>query len=217
MLIDPELKELLENGKTKTRVELPVEVGLVTRDKEKHLVAFVGGTPVFHSIYSPSASTLQVQATVDYIKKNLWSAVFSTVSDLGFEAVELPQYDSRKKNARQWAEDVGGRAKAKALQRQQQEIERLWRETATLQPLKKDHLWRIDLLRRSLAAIAELRQNKKPILQKTVAQIVYSRRQCFELDSASAQYWRELKEGFGRPASETFSRLISEYQATFGV
>jgi hypothetical protein len=121
----------------------------------------------------------------------------------------LPEYESRKRNARRWAEDVGSRAKAKALQRQQHEIKRREREIFALKPIKNDHLWRVDLLRRSLAAIAELRRKKKALTQTTVAQIVYGRLERYELDSASAQYWRELREGFGRPSRETFSRLKS--------
>ncbi|MEK6280776.1 MAG: hypothetical protein AABN95_10520 [Acidobacteriota bacterium] len=209
MLIDNELRELLANGEMTEQIQLPVEVGLVKKDGEKHLVAFVGGTPVSHSIYPANADQLQVRAAIDYMRKNLWSAVFGTVSDLGFEAVQLPEYESRKKTSREWAEDVGSRAKAKALQRQQDEIKRLGRETAALDPVMKDHLWRAELLRRSLAAIEELRRKKKQLSQKAVAQLVYGRRERYELDSASAQYWRELKEGFGRPASETFGKLAS--------
>jgi hypothetical protein len=209
MLIDDELKELLVGGDLTDRIQLPVEVGLVEKDDEKHLVAFVGGIPVFHSTYPANADHLVVGAAISYIKKNLWNAVFGIVSDLGNEAVQLPEYEDRKKTARLWAEDVGGRAKAKALRRQQDEIKRLGREAATFEPVIRDHQWRTDLLRRSLAAIAKLRRKKRPISQKTVAPIVYGRQDPHSKESAQAQYWRELKEGFGRPASETYDRLVA--------
>jgi hypothetical protein len=209
LLIDNELKELLANGEITERIQLPVEVGLVKKDGEKHLIAFVGGTPVFHSTYPADISHTQPHAALNYIRKNLWSAVFGTLSDLGFEAAQLPEYEDHKKTARLWADDVGARAKDKALRRQRDEIKRLGREAAALKPIIKDHRWRVELLRRSLAAIAELRQKKRPLSQKTVAAIVYDRQEIYETDSASAQYWRELKEGFGRPTSETFKRLVA--------
>lgn len=209
MLIDNDLEELLAHGEMIEPIQMPVEVGLLNKDGEKHLVAFVGGTPVFHSTYPSNAESLQVHAAIEYVKKNLWSAVFNTVSDLGFEAVQLAEYESRRKNARQWAEDVGRRAKDKALRRQQDEITRLGRESATLDPIRKDHLRRADLLRRSLAAIAELRRKKKRLSQKSVAQLVYRRHEPHEFESASAQYWRELKDGFRRRPSETFKRMLS--------
>ncbi|HYX73046.1 MAG TPA: hypothetical protein VE732_09765 [Nitrososphaera sp.] len=209
MLIDDELKDLLVNGEFTDRIQLAVEVGLVTKDDEQHLVAFVGGTPIFHSTYPANADHLVVRAAISYMKKNLWNAVFGLVRDLGYEAVQLPEYENRKKIARLWAEDVGSRAKAKALRRQQDEIKRLEREAATFEPVIKDHQWRADLLRRSLAAIAELRLKKKPVSQKTIAPIVYGRQDLHSKESAQAQYWRELKEGFGRPASKTFARLVA--------
>jgi hypothetical protein len=58
-------KDLLVNGETKDPILLPVEVGLVKKDGEKHLVAFVGGTTVFQYTYPTTADTLQVQAAVD--------------------------------------------------------------------------------------------------------------------------------------------------------
>lgn len=209
MPIDDELKSLLLNGKITDRIQLPVEVGLVEKDNEKHLVAFVGGTPVFHSTYLVNADHLVVRSAISYIKKNLWNAVFGIVSDLGYEAAQLPEYENRKKIARLWAEDVGSRSKANALRRQQDEIKRLSREAATFEPVIRDHRWRADLLRRSLAAIAELRHKKKTVSQKTVAPIVYGRQDAHSKESAQAQYWRELKEGFGRPASKTFDRLVT--------
>ncbi len=209
MLIDDELKQLLVDGEITYSIQLPIEVGLIKKNGEKHLVAFVGGTPVFHSTYAANANHAQVRAALDYMKKNLWSAVFSIVSDLGVEAVQLPEYENRKEVARHWAEDAGDRAKAEARRRQQDEIKHQEREAKNVAPIIKDHKWRVDLLRRSLAAIAELRQKKKPLSQKNVAPIVYNRREIHELESASAQYWRELKQGFGRPASETFERLVA--------
>jgi hypothetical protein len=209
MLIDDELKELLVDGEITDRIQLPVEIGLIKKNDEKHLVAFVGGTPVFHSTYAANTNHVQVRAALEYMKKNLWSAVFSIVSDLGVEAVQLPEYENRKEVARQWAEDVGERAKAEARRRQRNEIKRQEREARNVAPIIKEHQWRVDLLRRSLAAIAELRRKKKPLSQKTIAPIVYNRREIHELESASAQYWRELKVGFGRPASETFERLVA--------
>lgn len=209
MTIDSELEELLASGKLIDPIKLPVEVGLIKKDGEKHLVAFVGGFPVFHSTYPSSADNRHVRAAVDYLKKNLWSAVFSIVSELGFEAVQLPEYESCNKNARLWAEEVGSRARAEALRRQRDEIRRLARENATYKPVIKDHKRRVDLLRRSLAAIAELRRKKERLSQKAVAAIVYGRLEAYGRESASAQYWRELKQGFGRPASETFRRLVA--------
>jgi len=209
MLIDEELKELLAKGEFVDKIQLPVEVGLVKKDGEKHLIAFVGGAPVFHSTYPVNASHLQVRAATDYMRKNLWNAVFGVVSALGVEAVRLPEYENRKETTRQWADDIGNQAKADALRRQRNEIKRLEREARSLAPIIRDHEWRVDLLRRSLAAIAELRREKKPILQKTVAPIVYGRREIHELESASAQYWRELAQGFGRPAKETFNKLVA--------
>ena len=51
MPIDSELEELLADGKIIDPIKLPVEIGLVKKDGEKHLVAFVGSFPVFHSTY----------------------------------------------------------------------------------------------------------------------------------------------------------------------
>ncbi|MBV8859011.1 MAG: hypothetical protein JOZ02_18910 [Acidobacteria bacterium] len=147
--------------------------------------------------------------TTNYMKKNLWSAIFGVVSALGVEAVRLPEYENRKETARLWAEDIGNQIKGDALQRQRNEIKRLELEVENLAPIIRDHEWRADLLKRSLAAIAELRRKKKSILQKTVAPIVYGRWEIHELESASAQYWRELREGFGRPARETFGKLVA--------
>lgn len=209
MLIDEELKELLAKGEFVEKIQLPVEVGLVKKDGEKHLIAFVGGAPVFHYTYPANADHSQVRAAGNYVKKNLWSAVFGVVSALGVEAVRLPEYEDRKEIAREWAEDIGSQAKADALRRQRNEIKRLEREAKSLAPIIRDHKWRVDLLKRSLAAIAELRRKKRPILQKTVAPIVYGRREIHELESASAQYWRELTQGFGSPAKETFGKLVA--------
>ena len=208
MLIDEELRTLLESGEIADRIQFPVEVALIRKSGEQHLIAFVGGTPVFQSTYSNSVSSLEVRAAIDYIRKNLWSAVFATISIVGHEAVQLPGYEKRKKVALLWAEEIAKQTKAEVLRRQQDEISRVKREAASLRPVLKDHRWRADLLSRSLTAIAELRQKKRPVSQKTVAPIVYDRREVHQLESASAQYWRELKEGFGRPASKTFEALV---------
>ena len=209
MLIDDELKELLVSGEIADRTRLLVEVRLIIKDGEKHLVAFVGGAPVFHSTYPADAEHSQERAAMDYIRKNLWGAVFGLVSDLGVEAVQLPQSDNRKEVARLWAEEIGDRAKAEARRRQRDEIRRQERGARNFAPVIRDHEWRVDLLRGSLAAIVELRKSKKPLSQKAVAPIVYGREEVHELESAAAQYWRELTEGFGRPASETFKRLLA--------
>lgn len=209
MLIDNELKEFLTSGEITDRIQLPVEVGLVKKDGEKHLVAFVGGIPVFHFTYPASANHSQVRAAIYYLRKNLWSTIFGIVKNLGDEAVKLPDFENRKEIARLWAEDRGNQAKSEARQRQRNEIKRIEREATNLDPIIKDHEWRADLLRRSLAAIGELRRKKKSVTQKTVAPIVYGRQEVHELESAWVQYGRELKEGFGRPARETFKRLVS--------
>lgn len=98
MVINDELEELLAHGEMMEPIQMPVEVGLLRKDGEKHLVAFVGGTPIFHSTYPSSADSLQVRDGIEYIK-NLWRAVFNTVSDLGFEALQLPEYECRRRNA----------------------------------------------------------------------------------------------------------------------
>lgn len=209
MLIDNELKKLLQDGEFIEQIELPVEVGLLRNGSEKHLVAFVGGTPVFHYTYPANVGALLARAAVDYVKRNLWRAVFSTVSGLGSEAVELPEYVERKKVARLWAKETGDAAKVDALQRQQAEIERQGREARSLEPLKRDHEWRVDLLRSSLEAIAELRRKKKGVSQKTVAPMVYHRLDVHQKESALSQYGRELREGFGRPARVTFTQIAA--------
>jgi hypothetical protein len=206
-MIDDDLKALLQQGTVKEHIRLPVEVGLIHKDDDHHLVAFVGGLPVFHSTYTVDANHRQIRAGIEYIKTNLQSAVFTTVRALGREAVELPAYRSRNQAARLWAGDLALQTKLDALRRQKHEIKRAQSEAVTLEPILKSHQWRANLIKRSLAAIAELRLKKKRISQRAVAAIVYKRPERYQLDGASAQYWRELNQGFSRPAGETFAML----------
>jgi hypothetical protein len=207
-MIDEESKVVLQGGEIKEQIRLPVEVGLIVKDGEHHLVAFVGGLPVFQYTYPTGAKDRQIRAASDYIKKNLTMSVFNLVSALGREAVELQGYDRRKAVARLWSESLARQVKQDAMRRQKQEISRTEREATTLEPILKSHQWRANLLKRSLAAIAELRVKKKRVSQRAVAAIVYNRRDRYQLDGASSQYWRELSDGFGRPASETFAKLV---------
>lgn len=207
-MLDEDLKALLQSGEAKERIQLPVEIGLILKDGEHHLIGLVGGLPVFHTTYSIDADHRHAQTTIDYMKTNLWSTVFSTVNALSQEATHLPQYEDRKQVARLWSEQLAEQTKKDALRRQTNEIKRAQREAATLKPILKSHRSRANLLKRSLAAIAELRGKQKHVSQRAVAAIVYDRRERYQLDGASAQYWRELKQGFGRPASKTFAMLL---------
>ncbi|MBV8856978.1 MAG: hypothetical protein JOZ02_08620 [Acidobacteria bacterium] len=65
MLIDEELKELLATGEFVDKIQLPVEVGLVKKGGEKHLIAFVGGAPVFHYTYPANITHSQVRAAAN--------------------------------------------------------------------------------------------------------------------------------------------------------
>jgi hypothetical protein len=56
---------------------------------------------------------------------------------LGDEAVKLPGYNKRKQVVRLWSEAVATRTKQDAIRRQEQEINRKQRETATLKPILK--------------------------------------------------------------------------------
>lgn len=93
---------MLRGGKVKERLRLPVEVGLILKDGEHHLLAFVGGLPVFQYTYPIDADDRQIRAASDYMGTNLSRAVFSIVSMLGHEAVELPAYEKRTEVARLW-------------------------------------------------------------------------------------------------------------------
>src|SRR4051794_35082452 len=110
-----EMREIFEQGKVTDSIQMPVEVQLVKKGEEKHLIALVKGWPVSHSIYLASSDYLQVRAAFEYLKKNIFSVVFSAVSELTFEAVKLPEYENRAKVARMWAEDLGECSKARAL------------------------------------------------------------------------------------------------------
>jgi hypothetical protein len=207
VLIDDDLKNLVQGGEIRERIQLPVEVGLICKDGEQHLIAFVGGLPAFQYTYPKKTSGRKVSAAIGHLRTNLWSTVFSLVKMLGQEAVELPGFEKRREVARLWSKAVAKQSKQDATGRQKHEISRTESEAATLNPILKSHHWRANLLKRSLAAMAELRQEKKRISQTAVAAIVYKRRARYQLESASSQYWRELTQGFGRPASQTFAML----------
>lgn len=96
----------MQGGEIRERIQLPVEVGLICKDGEQHLIAFVGGLPAFQYTYPKNTSGRKVSAAIGYLRTNLWSTVSSLVKMLGQEAVELPGFEKRREVTRLWSKAV---------------------------------------------------------------------------------------------------------------
>ena len=202
-----EWRDFIEGSELVDSVLVEANVFLLLKDGNYFLAASCDRAPVF---IQQTENIREAQLGLEHYRDNLSHYVFATVSNFRAEALELPHVEKPRKYARERAKKFGRVAEKAALIRQRRALQQRQRAEASERPIIDDHLWRIDLIRRSLTALADIRAEHKrkyrygkspAITQKDVARRVYKDSR---LESAAVQFNREWK-ATGIP----FERLLA--------
>ena len=202
---DEKLREILRGGEVIYNVQIPTQVCFVRKGDEVHLVAKLPGLPPSIAHTYSEGFTRSVSDCYDYLWMNLGNALRASAHQLLREVLVhtlCVEPRQRKRCARQLASDASKATHEASLQRQLNEIDRWERKDANEKPVLDDHMFRVNMVKDALAAIAEIRKKRQkdfryseppPVTQKDVAYYLLKDRHNDEY-SAAAQFNRRWKE-----------------------